>query len=300
MEPSARRLTLVVNPSSGGGRAGRLAPGVARELNRRLPGSELVVVESNSYEHARDLCVRAVAAGATDLLVMGGDGMAHLGLNACAGTTTRLGVLPAGTGNDFVRGARLPRSVQLAVDAAAAGSTRTIDLARVGGNGLASGWVGSVVTTGYDARVNNATNQSRLRLGALDYARVAVTELSTFSSLRYRIVLDGRATELDAMLVAVGNAGWFGGGMNICPGADVHDGLLDICIVHPVSRATLLAVLPTVFLGQHVRHPRVEMVRARSIRIDGDDLLAMGDGERLGEVPLEVECMPGVLQVLAV
>lgn len=295
-----RRITLVVNPSSGGGRAERLLPRVEEVLHHKLRGAEVRVRLSTAYQHARDLCEEAVAEGVTDLLVMGGDGMAHLGLNACAGTDVRLGVLPAGTGNDFVRGARLPRTVTLATDAVVAGSTRTIDLFRVTGAGLASDWVGSVVSTGYDARVNHRTNNSRLRLGVLDYARVALTELATFRPLTYRLEVDGQPRDLEAMLVAVGNAGWFGGGMNICPGADVHDGLLDICIVHPLSRKQLLAMLPTVFVGQHVRHPQVEMLKARVVRVDGDKLLGMGDGEPLGDVPITVECTPGVLQVLAV
>lgn len=300
MDAPDRRIALVVNPSSGGGRAARLLPRVESVLHDRLRGSQVDVHRSEGYDHARRLCASAVAEGATDLLVMGGDGMAHLGINACAGTSTRLGVLPAGTGNDFVRGAKMPRTVTLATDAVVAGSTRTIDVSRVSGADLSSQWVGSVVSTGYDARVNQHTNTARLRLGALDYARVAITELARFSPLPYRIEVDGQPRELEAMIVAVANAGWFGGGMNICPAADVHDGELDVCIVHPLSRRMLAALLPTVFAGQHVRHPKVEVLRAKVVRVDGEGLLGMADGETLGDTPITVECAPGVLQVLSV
>lgn len=304
-----RTVTLVVNPTSGRGRAGRLLPGVCADLLTALPDVHLRVHRTTSFADARLRCIQAVdrarpsAPGEPGdvLLVMGGDGMAHLGVNACAGTDVALGIIPAGTGNDFCRGAGLPTSPSHAIRAVLDGAVRRVDLAQVTGRlvgGAERRFVGSVVSTGYDARVNRRANAMPSRLGGLAYGWAAIKELTMFEPLPYRLSIDGELLELPAMLIAIGNGGVFGGGMRVCPDARVDDGVLDVTIIHPVSRATLLRLLPAMYTGGFVRDPAVERLSAHEVRVDGDGLYAMADGEELGEVPLTVTCRPGCLPVL--
>ena len=191
----------------------------------------------------------------------------------------------------------MPRTVDEAVSAIVGGRSRTIDLTRISNQAFPFRYVGAVVSTGYDARVNRATNHIRLRLGALSYGYIAMRELASFSPLSYNLVIDGEARQQEAMLVAVANSGLFGGGMRIAPGADPADGLLDVTIVGPVSRTTLLRLLPSMYSGQFVKHPCVEQLRAQRVEIAGEDLFVMGDGEELGDVPVIAECAPGVLRI---
>lgn len=294
-----RLVTVVCNERSGGGRAGRALPGVTRRLADGLPYTQLHVVRSNSYEQARDL-IRAAALSAQPgdlVVVMGGDGMAHLGLNACAHTEATLGIIPAGTGNDFVRGIGLPTSMAQAVETLVRGHTRHVDLARLT-NSSGARYIGAVVSSGYDARVNRATNDIRVRLGTLSYGFIALCELGSFSPLEYRLVIDGKPRHLKAMLVAVCNTGMFGGGMRISPEADPADGLLDITIIHEARRSTLLRLLPSIYSGTFISADPVERVRARRVEVDGDGLFLMGDGEEMGEVPALVEADPGALRVI--
>ena len=292
-------LTLVVNERSGGGRAGRILPKVARRLREQVPTAELHIVSSSSWTEAEKLTRTAAleARPGDALLVMGGDGMAHLGLNAAAGTEAILGLIPAGTGNDFARGIGVPRTIDEAVEVIVAGRTRTVDLAHIANSTFPQRYVGAVVSTGYDARVNRSTNHIRLRLGALSYGYIAMRELASFSPLHYDMIIDGVRRRQEAMLVAVSNTGIFGGGMRIAPDADPADGFLDVTVVGPVSRTTLLRLLPSMYSGAFVKHPCVEQFRARSIELAGEGLFVMGDGEELGEVPVRVECVPGVLKV---
>lgn len=160
-------------------------------------------------------------------------------------------------------------------------------------------WVGSIVSTGYDGRVNYRTNQLRWSFGGLAYAWSALAELSQFDPLPYRLVIDGEPRNQTAMFVAVGNAGWFGGGMQVCPGADITDGLLDVTVIHPVSRATLLRLLPSIYTGRFVRDPAVEQLRAKEVVVDGDGLYAMADGEELGPVPLTLRAVGDCLTIYA-
>lgn len=292
-------LTLIVNPTAGRGRARKWLPRVATALLTGMPGANLRVFQTTSFADARLRTIAAVEGARPQVegrrpdavLVMGGDGMMHLGLNAAAGTDVPIGLIPSGRGNDFCRGAGVPTETMAATQAIIGGLTRRIDLMEATGN-LAGGaerrWVGSVVSTGYDSRVNRRTNDLTWSLGGLSYAWTALAELTVFEPVHYRLVIDGVHREQSAMLIAVGNAGYFGGGMWICPRADVADGQLDITIVNPVSRMTLLRLLPTMFTGGFVKDPAVELLRAREVVVDGDGLWGMADGEDLGRVPLHL------------
>lgn len=294
-----RLFTLVVHEGSGSGRAGRELPKVARYLRDHLPTVEVQIIRPDSHAQAEDAC-RAAALTCREgdaLIVMGGDGMAHLGLNACARTDATLGIIPAGTGNDFARAVGVPTSIREAVAVIARGRTRTLDLARLSTTTYAERYVGAVVSSGYDAVVGRATNASRLRFGPLSYGWIALRELNDFSPIDYRLTVDGVVSERECMLVAVCNTGVFGGGMRIAPGADPADGLLDLTIVGPVGRATLLRLLPSIYTGGFVKHPAVEQVRASEVRIEGDGLFVMGDGEELGDAPVSVSAAPGALRL---
>lgn len=301
-------LTLVVNPSAGRGRARRLLPNLVAGLVAGLPEANLRVHQATSFSDARLRCIEAVANARPAveghrrdaLVVVGGDGMMHLGLNAAAGTDVPLGLVGAGRGNDFCRGVGVPNDLAGAVRTIVAGHTLRIDLMRASGrlvDGAEHRWVGSIVSTGYDARVNYRTNQLRWSLGQLSYSLAALAELSRFEPVAYRLEVDGVVREQTAMFIAVGNAGVFGGGMRVCPDADVTDGLLDLTVVNPVSRFTLLRLLPRMFDGGFVRDPAVERLRAREVVVDGEGLYGMADGEELGPVPLRLAAVPDALSV---
>lgn len=292
-------LALVVNPAGGHGRARHLTPAIEARLSGA--GLRVSTTMASSPEHALTACSEAVAAGVDGVVVVGGDGMAHTGLNACAGSEVPLGVIPAGTGNDFSRGVGMGTTWRDAVDAVVAGSVRTIDLAKVTGDLHRgdSAYVGCVVSTGFDEMVAARANTLPIDLGAPSYAFAVLAELRRFRPLRYRLVIDGEPRELDAMLVAVANSGIFGGGVRIAPDYDLTDGLLDVVIVHPVPRRTLLALFPRLMTGGPYASPALERLRARTIVVDGDGLHGSADGEPLGLPPFTVTAAPGALRIFA-
>lgn len=290
---------LLVNPAAGGGRAARLAPWVAAQLQRAF--HDVDVVHTAHFQDADDALARFAASSdeSDRLVVMGGDGMVHLGLNHVAGTPVRLAIVPSGTGNDFASSVGLPSRVGAAMDRIVTDRTTPVDLAEVTG-GVHSGhcWVGCVVSTGYDAVVNRRTNQMTTKFGPLSYGWVALSALAEFSPKHYRISVDGHDRGLDAMLIAVGNGGHFGGGMRICPYASVVDGLLDITIIHTVPRRTLLRCLPFLYAGRFTHLGFVETLRARRVDVDGEDMFAMADGEAIGDVPLSVVVRPSAVNLV--
>ena len=293
----SRRVRLVVNPSSGKGRALELLPAVAGEL--RDGGLELSILLSRDFAEARAMVDHAVAEGVDVLAVMGGDGMMHLGVNMVAAAhqagdrRTTLGVIPAGTGNDLCRGVGLdPNDALAAARVIAAGRTREIDLTLVGDT-----FVGTVLATGFDALVNRRANEMVWPRGSSRYTLATLAELRVFEPLHYRLTLDGEVRQQRAMLIAVGNTGYYGGGMHICPQADPFDGWLDVTIIHPVGRLTLLRLLPEMFSGRFARDPCVERLRVREVTVEGPGLVGFGDGEMIGAAPFTAGLAPGILPI---
>lgn len=299
MSRAAGTVALVVNPTAGKGRSLALLPQVVGHL--RDAGHAVEIALSRTPEEAADLLAGAAAGDVATVAVMGGDGMFHLGVNALARRRTEhpdrelpvLGLIPAGTGNDLVRGVGLdPHDVVGAAATIAAGGTRPLTLARVGDR-----YVGTVVATGFDALVNRRANAMRYPRGSARYTLAVLAEIRTFSPLAYRLTTDGRTRELEAMLIAVGNTSSYGGGMRICPSADPFDATLELTVIHPVSRAKLLQLLPRMRSGRFATDPCVEQLSATRVTFEGPGLLGYGDGEQIGPAPLTVESCPAAVEL---
>jgi diacylglycerol kinase (ATP) len=290
-------ITLFVNPTAGRGRGARAARPAASAL--RDAGFSVRTVLGDDPRDALARARAAVEEGTGALIAVGGDGMANLALQAVVGTGTPFGLVAAGTGNDFARALGMPlrepaAAGRMIADALKCGRVRDIDLGRVGDR-----WFGAVLASGFDSRVNDRGNRMRLPLGRFKYDLAIVAELAAFRPLPYRITLDGgEVREVEATLVAVGNGPSYGGGMRICPGADLTDGLFDVTVVGECSRATLLRVFPRVYRGTHVGHPAITVLRAASVELAAEQVTGYADGEPVGPLPLTARCVPGALRVV--
>ncbi len=293
MPDHPREIALLTNPTAGKGYGAR-----ARDLALvRLRAAGLVVrnLVGRVGDEALDLAHQCVADRVDALVVCGGDGMVHLGVQAVAGTGVPLGMIPAGTGNDVARYLDIPRRDPLAAaDRVVAGRTRSLDLARSG-----SRYFVTVLAAGFDAVVNERANAMTWPRGQMRYNLATLAELRTFEPLPYVLELDGVTHRLDAMLVAVGNGPSFGGGLRITEGALLDDGLLDVVVIRPMSKLRLVRVYPRLFTGTHVTLPEYEHHRVRRVSVAAPGIVSYADGERFGALPLTVEAAPGALCVLA-
>ncbi|KRB45467.1 diacylglycerol kinase [Terrabacter sp. Root181] len=293
----SHRVALIVNPTSG--------KGVGREIGdqtRRLlheAGHDVVDVSGSDYQQARSRAREAVSVGVDTVVVVGGDGMVHLGVNLCAGTSSRLALVAAGTGNDFARNLGLPiRDARAAVALLTEGRTRDIDLGRVSHGVAGEKWFGGVLGAGFDAVVNARAQRMTWPRGQMRYNLAVLRELPVFRPIPYAVELDGHRLETRAMLVAVANTTSFGGGMRVCPDADVTDGLFDVLIVHALSIPSFLRVFPKVYSGTHTTHPAVEILRARRVRLEASGIHSQADGETFADLPIDAEVVPGALHVV--
>jgi diacylglycerol kinase (ATP) len=294
-------ISLLINPVAGRGRGARAAQPAAAALREAGFAVRAVVGED-----ARDALRRAraaVAGGTGALIAVGGDGVVSLALRAVAGTDTPLGIVAAGTGNDIARACglpvRAPRAAALAAAAALrAGDARAIDLGRVG-EGPEADWFGGVLASGFDSRVNDRGNRMRWPRGRLRYDVAMLAELAAFRPIPFGLRLDdGPWREIDATLVAVGNGPDYGGGMRICAGARLDDGVFSITVVGECSRATLVRVFPRVYRGTHLGHPAVTVHHAAKVELRAPGVTGYADGERVGPLPLTAVCVPGAARVL--
>jgi diacylglycerol kinase (ATP) len=287
--------TLAVHPDSGHGAAAKIAGTVAARLREGVDRLDLLV--ANSVAESRDLMKRSSAEGLDVLVVLGGDGAAHQGVQFCAGTDIALGLVPSGTGNDLARALGGPTDPLTAVDALVARlracTRRKIDLGKV-----ADTWFATVLCCGFDAYVNERANRMRWPSGPRRYDVAILAELAAFRPRPVMIRTDAETLELDATLVAIGNTAWYGGGVPICPGAQPDDGFFDVTVVGKVSRRRLLRMLPSLRTGRHLEHADVRTLRAREIRLDGNDWPAYADGEPLGTLPISVRCVPGAITLV--
>ncbi len=285
-------IALLTNPSSGRGRGARTVD----EALRRLRDAGYVVrnLAGRDADEGLDLARRCVADGLETLVVVGGDGMVHLALQAVGGTETRLGLIPAGTGNDVARYFDIPRTdTARATDVVLGGKERRVDLARIGAT-----YFVTVLAAGFDAIVNERANAMTWPKGQMRYNLATLAELRTFTPIPYVLDIDGEQHRFEAMMVAVGNGPSFGGGLRITEGAVLDDGLLDVVVICPMSKLELLRTYPKLFKGTHVHHPGYRHHHARKVTIAAPGITAYADGERIAALPLTVEVAPLALRML--
>jgi diacylglycerol kinase (ATP) len=291
---------MVVHPASGLGLAGRIADTVAGRLRGVV--DDLVTVAASTVEESRRLMELAHDVNLDLLVVVGGDGSAHQGVQFCADTGVALAVVPAGTGNDLARTLGAPKDPLAATDAlvaaVGAGAPTKIDLGRIAGGS----WFAGVLCAGFDSAVNERANRMRWPSGPRRYDLAILAELAKLRAGRLTVVEDAGRAELDATQIAIGNIPFYGGGIPVCPDADPTDGLFDITLIGRASRWDLMKMLPGLRTGNHVDHPVVTTSRAREVTISGPDggpngWVAYADGERIGPLPLEVSCVPAALTV---
>jgi diacylglycerol kinase (ATP) len=310
--PSARRPLVLVNPIAGNGRGHGLAPKIEAWLAER--GIAARLMETRERGHAERLAAAAADLGHDRVIAVGGDGTVQEAVNGLMAATRvpgdalpSLGVVPAGNGNDLVRDLALPLEPFAALATALGTETRVIDLARATGADGRMRHFAVAGGVGFDAQVAHVLygHHRPWQRGRAGYFLSTLIELSRFQNRRVALTMrtdDGvQRLERTSLLVAFANGPFYGGGMRICPGADVGDGLIDLCVAGDLSRVEALRLLPGIYRGAHVGHPKVEFLRARSLRIEGDtDTRVHLDGEPFGFLPLEITVEAAALHVATV
>jgi diacylglycerol kinase (ATP) len=230
-------LGIVINPTSGKGRG--KADGEAAKKEFAKHGIELIDLSADSFINASKNAAKAIKDKVIQgLIVVGGDGMFHLAVNAAAKTDIPVGLVSAGTGNDSARALKLPildvvAGVKHIVDNLK--KTRLVDLIESKSDSKKFYSFGAV-SAGFDALVNKRANTWSWITGPIKYRLAMYRELASFKPISYRAVIDGKERIFQANLCTVSNSPSYGGGLYITPEASVDDGSLDLFILNSISR----------------------------------------------------------------
>jgi diacylglycerol kinase (ATP) len=305
------RLAVIVNPAARKGGAMTRWPAIQAELAKRLGPVEPLFTKAPG--HATELARTALAEGVRRFVAVGGDGTVNETLNGLLDPSGRLvepdAVLcpvPAGTANELCRALGFLADASRAFDAAASPRTQAIDLMHVRCEGLDGQPVDRfgylIVALGLAATISHRTSQSRWlkKLGEIAYLLMTPPVTLTYRQRDVSIEVDGvQAGTRQLFTAMIGNTENGGGGMKLLPGARFDDGVLDLIDVGGVSRlGVLLGILPKLYSGAHVHHPKVRTARGTSFRFaSGVETLVDLDGEMVGRLPLEVTVLPQAFRV---
>lgn len=258
-------------------------------------GATYTELDATTIDCARSSLRDVVALGGARVVLVGGDGLVHLALQELAMTDTEVGIIPAGTGNDFAHALGLDAGALGEQVLRALGPSRPLDAIRT-----THGWVASVATLGFAAAVNKRANALSWPRGGSRYTVATVVVLPSLRSTTLDLELDHETIRVTTTLLAIANTPFFGGGMAICPEARADDGLLHVAVIGDVGRFALLRVFPRVFRGTHITHPRCTMYRARRVCVFDTTTEVWGDGEFIGAAPIELEAIPAAFRVAGV
>lgn len=285
---------IVRNPAAGRGSdiADRLGAALART------GVDHRTVVPTHADQVTDLVGRAVSEGVNRFAAVGGDGTAHIVLNAVLAhdweAPPTLAIVPAGSGSDFIRTFALPRTLEGGVGLLATEDVYRCDV------GLATGSFGSryfLNTMNFGVVAASAARAERLprMLGGLRYTTAFWVALGAFEAGPVVVEAGRRTLALDGLTVVVANGQFFGGGLNIAPQAAVSDGLLDV-EVFSAPRRNAFALMPRVIRGLHLRHPAVAIARAAEVAVGVPAQWPVeADGEIIGFGPASIQVVPGAI-----
>lgn len=267
-------LTIIVNTVAGHGRALRVSKIVEAALQRRN------IVHTFAYTqypgHATELACASAQRGEQRVLCIGGDGTAFEVANGLLGSDVALGILPGGTGNDFVRSLGLPKAPEVALDMLLQAPARDVNVCHLNDKIFLN-----VCGAGFDVKVVIACNRAkRFIRGMLPYLYGVLHTVFTYRPIDFHIEIDGEAHDAPLLLVSVANGQYIGGGMHIAPMARLDDDMLDVIMIKPVPRWRIPFLLPKFIDGSFIKLKHiVEHRRCRTVRIAAPANQMQIDGE---------------------
>jgi YegS/Rv2252/BmrU family lipid kinase len=303
---------LVVNPQSAGGKTERRWPQLRATILEHFGPFEERFTRAGG--EATELTRAALRDGAGLIVAVGGDGTINEVVNGFFEGDKRVaedaafGILPCGTGGDFIKSLGIPKDLTAAAAALRRAQPRPIDVGRLSfvdneGQPRVRHFI-NIASFGISGVVDRKVNESSKVLGGtLSFALATLKAGATYKNATVKLSFDGGATREGRIYnVAVANGRYFGGGMKVAPDAALDDGWFDVVTLGDFGFADLVLRGMDIYSGKHLKNPKVSVARARKLEAratDGDEVLLDVDGEQPGRLPATFELVPGALKVRA-
>ncbi|MBY0098951.1 diacylglycerol/lipid kinase family protein [Mesobacillus maritimus] len=304
-----KQMYFIINLQAKNGRCRKVWEQIEQQLTQY--GTPYKACYTEYSGHAVEL-TKAIAQEEYEeektIVVVGGDGTLHEVVNGAIGhSKLTIGFIPGGSGNDFSRGFGIPQDPLAALKLILDESPKNVvDIGRISA-GTTSHYFINNMGVGFDAAISDDANHSKLKaklnvlsLGSLAYAFIVIKKLFTYQSTDMWIKIDEQEKQFKQVwFVTLANQVYYGGGMKIAPNASATDGLLDVIIVHNLSRWKLLSVFISVFWGGHTEFKEVCMLKGKKVSIQTQKpVIAHADGEIIGNTPMEVEAVCDSLTII--
>lgn len=284
-------IEIIVNPTAGNGRSLEIGEAVSEKL--KALGKDFVVHKPEQPEDATKFAKEAAQRGAETVIAIGGDGTIHKTASGLCGTQTALSIIPAGTGNDFIKSAGIPQKWEEALDFLLSHPARPVDVGMVN-----DGFFMNECGTGFDVLTLDYAAEAKKRFrGLVPYMYGLLRAILTYRPVDMHleigddVVLDGKY-----LVCAIANGSFIGGGMPIAPGADLCDGLLDILVVKAVPNWVIPFYLPSLMMGTlHTKKRVARRYLASHCTLKCDNMRLNLDGEVVSMKEARFVCQPGAL-----
>lgn len=288
-----KEFAIIVNPYAGRGKGKKLGDSIHRQFEKTVAPADLFWTRrpGHAQEIADDLKDRYSV-----LIVAGGDGTVHETVNGMMGGSAALGVIPIGSGNDFVKMLSLPKEPAEAIAVIAGNRRKKIDIGKAGDVYFPNG-----LGMGFDAWVVRESIKIKQLRGFLIYLYAVLKTVFSYRNQTVQLTLNGETFEKSVFLIAVGNGKAMGGGFYLTPDAEVDDGQLDICLIEALKKREVFRHLPKVLTGDHVAMPQVTMYQANQLKVvSPEGIAAHADGELMGMElkTIDISLLPGALEVI--
>ena len=284
------RYEFIVNPVAGNGFALTVMEQIGEEMKKR--GIEYHVNQTASPGNATEIARQyADDPEVTAVVSVGGDGTVREVAEGLAGTAKTMGMIPAGTGNDFAKAVGISLKPEEALETLMKGKSRKIDTGEVN-----DGFFLNVCGTGFDVTVLDwAESYKKKYRGLTPYFLGLLKAIAHYESLQLKITVDGEIHEGRYLVCSIANGTHIGGGIPICPAARPDDGWLDVVMIRHVPRRRIPAYLPGLMRGKDLEFRITEHCRAKEIRISGENLRINIDGEIVSMSEAVFRIHPGAL-----
>ena len=282
---------FIVNPTAKNGRGETIISDLERILKEK--GAEYRIHKTNAPKHATEIARELCENGAENIVAVGGDGTIHEVLNGLDTAMANFGIIPCGSGNDFIAAAKIPLDIEEAVNVILSCEPKPTDYMVCDGvKGI------NIIGTGIDVDILKRCKRSKILKGKLQYVISLVISLLKFRFYRFTANANGRSENREALIACVGNGSQFGGGIRMCPGAVIDDGKLDFVVAGKLKKIRIPFAFVKLLKGKILEQDFTTKEMVESVKLDFDEPITIQiDGELYDDLKFDLSVKKGELKL---